>query len=174
MPSDLPSENDLESRLSNAIGLRENGSLEESCAALRDLAREYPDHAEVVFQAAWSHDKAGRESEAVGYYERALRGPGLTPGQREEALLGLGSSYRLTGRAGESVRVLDQAVAEFPRNAALRVFQAIAYHADGRHDHATGILLGLLAETSSDPAIIDYRRPIREYAREYQGSPGGG
>ena len=134
---------------------------------MKSLVRDYPDNAEMNFQAAWSHDNAGLESEAIPFYEQALKVPGLNPGQRQEALLGLGSSYRLMGRTDEAVRVLGDAVAEFPENAALQVFKAIACHEAGRHDEASGILLNLLAETSSSESIIDYRRPIREYAQQF-------
>lgn len=158
---------ELEARLRHAVGLREQGLDELSCAELRVLAGEYPDDAEVNFQTAWSHDNAGLEQEAIPFYERALKLPGLTGEQRQAALLGLGSSYRLVDRAADAVQVLEDAVGEFPENAALRVFLAIACHAAGRHGRATGTLLELLASTSADSSIIDYRRAILEYSREY-------
>ncbi len=157
-----------ESRLGRAVELRDQGDLNGSCTMMKEIVHDFPDDPEICFQAAWSHDKAGLEEEASVFYEHALRTPGLAPADRQEALLGLGSSYRLMGRLQDAVRVLQEGMDEFPENTAIRVFMAIAYHAAGQHGQATGMFLDLLAETSADPMIMDYRRPIREYAKEFQ------
>ena len=53
---------------------------------MKDLARQRYDE-------ACAHDRAGREEEAIPCYEEALT-LGLEDPLRQQALLGLGSSYR--------------------------------------------------------------------------------
>lgn len=160
---------ELDREMREAIGLRAGGQFEKSCAAFQDLARRFPDSAEVSFQAAWSHDRAGREEEARGYYERALQLPGLSREDLQGALLGLGSTYRVLGHHDESVATLERAVREFADFPALRAFLAISYFSAGSQEKALGTLLHLLADTSSDASVEEYVRPIREYAEEFLG-----
>lgn len=156
-----------EGRLNAAIALREHGEHIAACTALSALSRDYPDDSEVLFQCAWAHDKAEMEAEALPFYERALAVPGLNDRQRQEALLGMGSTYRVLGRASDAVRVLERAVEEFPADNALRVFLAMARFDAGHRSAAFGALLFLLGELADDAAIHDYRRPIAQYADSY-------
>ncbi len=150
-----------------AIELRNSGQFEESCAAFRELVSRFPENAELNYQAAWSHDRAGLQPVAVGYYEQALRLPGLPEADREDALLGLGSTLRILGRHEESVAVLEQAAREFSEANALRAFLAISYFSAGAPEKAVGVLLHLLADTTADPSVRKYLRPIREYGDEF-------
>ena len=85
----MPAERDR--RLAEAVSLRENGLPEQARPLLVALAVEYPDDAEVQYQAAWVHDYLGLEDDAVPYYERALA-LGLPEPEREGLILGLGST----------------------------------------------------------------------------------
>src|SRR5689334_4864770 len=89
--------------------------------------------ADEAYRSACAHDQRGEEAEAIPDYERALA-LGLPPEERWQALLGLGSSLRNVGRHEESVRLLRAAVAEFPDQAALQAFLALALcsHGEGR------------------------------------------
>jgi len=98
--------------------------------------------AKAAFDSACEHDRHGEESAAIPDYERALA-LGLAPEQRWQALLGLGSSLRNVGRREEAVRVLRAAVAEFPDQAALRPFLALALHSQGEGREAIVALLDL-------------------------------
>jgi tetratricopeptide (TPR) repeat protein len=158
---------DLDREMREAIELRDSEQFEQSCTAFQDLVRRFPEHAELNFQAAWSHDRAGLQKVAVGYYQQALKHPGLSRGDRQEAMLGLGSTYRVLERYEESVAILERAVQEFPEVNVLRAFLAISYSSAGSPDKALGVLLRLLADTSSDPSIQEYLRPIRQYADEF-------
>ncbi|MEO3977234.1 tetratricopeptide repeat protein [Streptomyces sp. CAU 1734] len=156
--------------LAEAVRLRELGTPESRAEARRlllDLARRLPADAGVAYQTAWIHDVLGLEAEAVPHYERALAVPGgLGPADRAEALLGLGSTYRILGRQAEAESLLRSAVAEFPGHGGLRVFWAMALFGSGRHEHAVQLLLRLLAATSGDPSVRDFRRAIETYADE--------
>jgi tetratricopeptide (TPR) repeat protein len=115
------------------------------------------------YQAACACDGDGRETEAIGHYERALE-LGLSGADRHGAYLGLGSSYRCVGRYGDAVSRLRRGLEEFPASHALRVFLAMALHNLGEHAEAMQLLLIELAETSGDPEIRSYQRAIRFYS----------
>jgi predicted Zn-dependent protease len=154
-------------RASRAIALRDAGELEQSCALLLQLTEEFPEDAELWYQCAWSHDRAGLEDEAVPLYHRAVETPGLSPTHRVEALLGLGSTYRVLGRVNESRQLLSAAVAEFPDHRALRVFLAMTSFDAGQQGAAFGAVLATLVDVADDDSIAEYARPLRLYADEY-------
>ncbi|WP_406065538.1 tetratricopeptide repeat protein [Streptomyces sp. NBC_01077] len=158
-------------RLAEAVALREEGRKDEARERLVDLAALHPDDAEIAYQTAWAHDVLGLEAEAVPYYERALAGggavgTGLAAEDRRGALLGLGSTYRVLGRYEDSVALLTGAVEEFPEDGSLRAFLAMALYNTGRHHESTRLLLRLLAATSEDPSVRQYRRAIEHYAED--------
>ncbi|MFE0648682.1 tetratricopeptide repeat protein [Streptomyces sp. NPDC059534] len=152
--------------LAAAVALREQGRKDEARERLVALAARWPDDAEVAYQTAWAHDVLGLEAEAVPYYERALAGTGLTPDDRRGALLGLGSTYRILGRYEEAVALLTGAAEEFPEDGSLRAFLAMALYNTGRHHDSVRLLLRLLAATSDDPSVREYRPAIEHYAED--------
>ncbi|MFH8610940.1 tetratricopeptide repeat protein [Streptomyces sp. NPDC018029] len=160
-----PSE-DRDRLLAEAVRLREGGRPEEARERLVALAAEFPHDAEVAYQTAWVHDTLGLEAEAVPYYERALKGTGLSNDDRRGALLGLGSTYRILGRYEEAVATLGQGAAEFPDDGGLKTFLAMALYNTGRTHDAMQMLLTLLVATSKDPDIAGYRPAIEEYAKD--------
>ena len=117
------------------------------------------DDAMAVYASACAHDGRGEEAEASPDYERALA-LGLARDERWQALLGLGSSLRNVGRHDESVRVLRAAVAEFPDQAALRAFLALALHSHGEGREALVTLLDL---TLQHAPIGPYARALGQY-----------
>ncbi|WP_219465057.1 tetratricopeptide repeat protein [Nonomuraea rhizosphaerae] len=147
--------------LARATALREAGERDEAREILLGLAARHPDDAEVAYQTAWVHDALGLEAEAVPFYVRALAGVGLSAEDRLGAFLGLGSTYRVLGRVAESLETFDRGLAEFPDDAGLRTFRAMALYNAGRAREAVGALLTVIAE--SDRAG-GYRRAIAYYA----------
>lgn len=152
--------------LAEAVRLREGGRREEAKERLLALCEQFPLDPEVAYQTAWVHDTLGLEAEAVPHYVRALEEPGLSPDDRRGALLGLGSTYRVLGQYPEAVVTLGDAVAEFPDDAALKTFLAMALYNTGRTHLAMEILLNLVATTSQDPGIAAYRPAIEHYAKD--------
>ncbi|MGW4218535.1 tetratricopeptide repeat protein [Streptomyces bacillaris] len=146
--------------------LREGGRAGEAREKLLALTARFPDDAEVAYRTAWVHDVLGLESEAVAYYERALAGTGLAAEDRRGALLGLGSTYRVLGRFGQAVETLRGGVEEFPDDGALRTFLAMALFNTGEHHEAMRLLLLLVASTSDDPSVQQYRPAIEHYAKD--------
>ena len=115
--------------------------------------------AQASFDEACTHDRAGREAEAIPCYETALA-EGLSDPERPRALLGLGSSLRNVGRHDDAVAVLRGAVADYPRHAALRFFLALALRSAGHEQEA----FRTLGEIVGDEAGLDgYDRAVAYY-----------
>ncbi|GAB2848188.1 tetratricopeptide repeat protein [Streptomyces deserti] len=160
------SEQTRDDLLAAAVRLREQGHPEAARTRLLALAAEYPDDAQVAYQTAWVHDVLGLEAEAVPFYERGLSGAGLSPEDRRGAFLGLGSTYRVLGQYAKAVTTLRRGLAEFPEDGALQTFLAMALFNTRHHHEAMRILLRLLARTSEDPHVRQYRRAIEHYAED--------
>ncbi|WP_430481144.1 tetratricopeptide repeat protein [Aeromonas caviae] len=84
----------------------------------------HPAHAELHYEVAGLHDMLGREAEAIPLYQKAVS-LGLGEASLRGALLGLGSSYRTTGRHAE-------ALARFPDAVEFKVFRAMTCYNLGR------------------------------------------
>lgn len=135
-------------------------------ARARARAAAQPEDVGVLAEAAYACDRDGREAEALGYYQRAfdLGGP---PDDRAGFLLGFGSTLRNCGRADDAVAVLAAAVLEFPDDAALRAFLALALHGAGHPALALATMLDAGLATAPT-AFAPYRRALGDYARELQ------
>jgi len=119
---------------------------------VKDLARQRYDE-------ACAHDRAGREAEAIPCYEEALE-LGLGDPWRQQALLGLGSSYRNVLRHADAIALLRDATAEYPDDAALRVFLALALWSGGREREAFALLGKVVVDTAD---LRGYRRAASMY-----------
>lgn len=107
---------------------------------MKDLARQR-------FDEACAHDRAGREAEAIPCYEEALS-LGLPDPVRRQALLGLGSSYRNVLRHADAIALLEDAAAEYPDDAALRFFLALALWSGGREREGFATIGRLVVESA--------------------------
>ncbi|MFC3449220.1 tetratricopeptide repeat protein [Amycolatopsis speibonae] len=146
-----------------AIRLREQGT-DEARLRLIELAGQHPKDAVIAYQTAWAHDAAGLEAEAAPFYEQALIGEGLSTEDRHGVFVGLGSTYRVLGRYDESLKTLRRGLDEFPDDAALKTFLAMALYNVGEAREAAGTLLKVLSATSSDTGVQRYRRAVEYYA----------
>lgn len=115
-----------------------------------------------AYRRGCEHDRSGREAEAIPEYERALE-LGIEGSDRRGALLGLGSSLRNVKRNEDAVVILRRAVSEFPGDANLRCFLALALHSAGRNTESVATLLDLALEHAP---VDDYRRALTHYAGE--------
>jgi tetratricopeptide (TPR) repeat protein len=149
--------------IETAIQLRKAGKLQDSNDLLLKTYPSDPENAYLNYQIAWSFDVLGKESQAVPYYERAIE-LGLTDPDLEEAYLGLGSTYRALGNYQKAEEVLREGQDKFPTNNGLKVFYAMALFNLQQYSQSNQILLELLAQTSSDQKINDYRKAIAFYA----------
>ncbi|CAM5443694.1 Tetratrico peptide repeat group 5 domain-containing protein OS=Lysinibacillus sphaericus OX=1421 GN=LYSIN_00430 PE=4 SV=1 [Lysinibacillus sphaericus] len=78
-------------QLSRAIPLRNEEKKKESNHLLLKMVEQYPNNAFENYQCAWSFDVLGEESQAVPFYEKAIR-QRLSGKESEGAFIGLGST----------------------------------------------------------------------------------
>jgi len=156
-------------RLAGAIALREAGRSEQARPLLVALAADFPNDAQVQYQAGWVHDLLGLEPEAVPYYERALA-LGLPDADRPGLLLSLGSTYRNVGRHADAVATLLRGVHDYPADSAMRCFLALAQHSAGEINEALALALDVVLADCPSSAIERYRRALTWYRDELRGS----
>lgn len=145
--------------------LRAAGEHDRACELIVQWAAQAPADADLQYEAACVHDFLGREADAVAYYVAALALP-LSREKLRSAYLGLGSTYRTLGRYASAEQTLLKGLSLFPEANELKVFLAMVRHNLGQSKPAVESLLALLAETSSDKAIQDYRDAIAFYAQD--------
>lgn len=148
--------------LDKAITLRNEGELIESNKLLLELVSRHPDDALINYQCAWSFDILELESEAIEYYEKAIK-LGLADNDLKEAYLGLGSTYRSIGNYIKAKDVFELAMEKF-KDKSLEVFYAMVLNNLNNYSESTRILMKLLAETSDDESIKRYKRAIVFYS----------
>ena len=155
--------NTLQDRLVSAIQLREDEKHEEARTTLLQLHSEYPDDAQVNLQSAWIHDLLGLEREAIPFYESAVA-LGLSGDDLQNALLGMGSTYRCIGEYHKAKETFEKAIGHFPNNNEFRVFLSMTLYNLNEHNKAMEMLLTSLLDTTKDEGILGYERALRFYA----------
>jgi len=153
----------LNEDLRAAIALRDRGEVEKARQSLLAMVLQDPDDAILNYQCAWTHDRAGFETEAIPFYEKAIE-IGLQGEDLRGAMLGLGSTLRALGRYEDAVELLGRGREQFPDNREFDAFLAMALYNTGAGRKAASLLLKTLAETSSDPGLARYREAILFYA----------
>lgn len=153
----------MEKDLDKANDLRKKGNYIESNEILLKLVQEFPDHASINYQCAWSFDLLGEEAKAVPFYEKGIR-LGLPSKELEGALLGLGSTYRTLGKYKKSKKTLLKGIELFPNNKAIQTFYSMTLYNLNEHGEAMELLLNCLIETTSDAEIISYKKAIEFYS----------
>lgn len=128
-------------------------------------AKKRPNDVRVQIEAAYACDRAGNEREAIVYYERAWS-LGVPEQEREDFLVGFGSTLRNVGREDEAVVRLGEAVAAYPENAALRAFLALALHSAGHPRLAMATMLETALAASRPGAFRGYERALSSYQAE--------
>jgi tetratricopeptide (TPR) repeat protein len=147
--------------------LRSEGKHEQARLLAMELATSSPGDAELQYEAACLHDYLGLEGQAVAFYQAAISG-NLSQEHLRSALLGLGSTYRTLGRYSEAQATLLEGVSRFPDAREMKVFLAMALHNLGESKQAIESLLLLIAETSNDPSILEYKAAIEFYAQDIE------
>lgn len=143
--------------LENALNLRKEGKLKESNELLINLMKENPKDPLFHYHCAWSFDILGLEHEAIPYYENAIFF-GLSGDDLKGAYLGLGSTLRTIGEYEKLKEVFLKSIEVFPKDNALKTFYELTLYNLGEHSLTTELLLSLLAVTSSDTDILEYKK----------------
>jgi tetratricopeptide (TPR) repeat protein len=152
----------IEETIARAKELRRADELEASQELLLGLLADHPNDPLVLYEVGGSYDVLGEESQAIPYYQKAIKA-GLDGEDLQECLVCLGSSHRNVGNFTEAVETLEKVVDQFPDDNSGKVFLALAYYSDGREDEAVRLLLELLLETTNDPNILKYADPLDYY-----------
>lgn len=153
----------MQAALKRAAKLRRESKFTEALAILLDLYKANPRDPQVNYELACTYDPQGMEEEAIPHYEFAVE-HGLDGEDLRGALLGLGSSYRSTGRFTDSVRTLQKGIAKYPDAPEFKVFLALSLYNLGQHRDAMELLLTHIADYSKEPATKCYSAAIAHYA----------
>lgn len=153
----------MRDKLKKAIELRTENKPDQALTILAELLKSHPNDPDVNYQMAWTCDFMGKESEAAPYYEIAIAN-GLAGSDRQGAMLGLGSTCRCLGEYEKSLRVFNQAVAEFPEDRSLKVFRALTLYNLGQAEESVSELLVQLLDTTNDSSIKSYEGALRFYS----------
>ena len=145
--------------------LKELGRYQDATELAQQQLLQQPEDAVLHYQLACLYDVQGFEQQAIPCYQAALA-RNLPAPQRQEAWLGLGSTYRALGLYQQSLATFDQGLAEFPEAKEITLFRAMTLYNLGETKQAVADLLLLLAETSSHSDISSYQRAIRQYAAD--------
>lgn len=157
---------DIQALIDAALKLETEGNEQAAIDAFHALLEQYPDHPLVVFEMAGAYDFAGREAEALPYYQRALR-LGLPDDQMKYLYVQMGSTQRNLRLHADALATLREGIARFPDYRPLRAFLALALHSAGQCGDALAEMLEL---TLNAPDFYpEYRRALGEYAAELRG-----
>ena len=153
----------MKTKLNEVVDLRKNNRADEAINILTELLKSHPEDPNVNYQMAWTCDFMGKESEAAPYYEKAIAN-GLTGGDRQGAMLGLGSTYRCLAQYEKSLKVFNQAIIEFPEDRSFKVFRALTLYNLGQAEESVSALLVQLLDTTTDASIKAYEKALRFYS----------
>ncbi len=153
----------LKAAIKRAASLRRESKYTEALAILLDLYMAHPRDPQLNYELASTYDPQGMEEEAIPHYEFAVEN-GLEGEDLRGALLGLGSSYRCTGRVRDAVRTLEKGIARFPEAPEFKVFMALSLYNLGRHRESVQLLLAHIAEFTKEPATRQYSAALAHYA----------
>lgn len=142
--------------------LKAKGRHEEAIHQLSVWLEGDPTNPILLYEMALALDNQGRESEAIPYYQNALKA-GMDPMHQLHAIIGLGSSLRVVGRLAESHQVLEDGLNQYPGDDALRVFLSLTEERMGNYGDAIGLLLDVIVHSGQSDQLALYRPAIRHY-----------
>nr|WP_289039513.1 tetratricopeptide repeat protein [uncultured Allobacillus sp.] len=97
----------MEKQLNQAMTLRENGELKKSNRLLVELVKIYPFYASINYECAQSLMLVGKESEAVPYFEQALR-LGLPSEALADTYIYLSQGYQVIGDQERAIEAFQK------------------------------------------------------------------
>ena len=157
----------LQAEIDEGYARRDRDDMAPTIAYFEELLARHPGVPELLAEVGGAYDTAGRESQAVVFYEEAMRA-GLAGDALRRCLLQYGSTLRNLGDRPGALAALDRAHREFPDSASVVVFRALALHSAGRSDEAVGSLVALIAENPIGDSGR-YRAAEAGYAAELLG-----
>lgn len=129
------------------------------------LHQRFPKDGRVRYELAGTLDSAGREAEALEWYDRAV-GVRLDEPYRHRALLQQASTLRHLGRLEESLAILDTLLRDYPDNSAVVLFRALTLHDLGRDTEALRDTATQLVTISAEPDVQRYLNSLTRFTSE--------
>lgn len=127
------------------------------------LLGQHPEDRHALLAYASALDFASREAEAAPVYEQAIAA-GLDGDALRQGLVQYGSTLRNLERFSDAVNVLRQADEQFPGQASIKVFLALALTSAGRCPEAVQILVTVALDHIDRDELQQYQRALRYYA----------
>ncbi len=115
--------------------------------------------------AAYAHDREGREREAIKHYDRAYQ-QGVPAELRRKFLVGYGSTLRNVGRTDEAIALLAEAAAADPGYPAYAAFLALALMSGGHPRAALAAMIGCALDAVPPDLWDGYDRALASYQHE--------
>ncbi|MBO0810188.1 MAG: tetratricopeptide repeat protein [Actinobacteria bacterium] len=138
---------------------------EPAVAYFHSLLTRHPEDRHALYAYASALDFAGREAEAAPAYEQAFAA-GLDGDDLRQGLVQYGSTLRNLARFEDAVTALRKADDQFPGQASVKVFLALALTSAGRCHEAVQILITLALDHIGRDELQQYRRALRSYAAD--------
>ena len=145
--------------------LRAAGRHDEALAAARAFVSDQPDDVGANIEAAFAHDRAGLERDAIRYYDTAYH-LGVPADDRRRFFVGYGSTLRNVGRADDAIGILGSAIADDPQYPPYAAFLALALGSAGHPRAALATLLGCTLDAARPDAFDGYERALAAYQAE--------
>ncbi len=132
-------------------------------AYFEKLLFEYPEEPLALYHCARAHDFAGAPERAGPLYERAFAA-GLAGEELRRGLTSYGSTLRNLQRYEDAVQILGQAYHQFPGDALIPCYLALAMHSAGRPGQAVALMLDVALEHINDPELQANNWALSNYA----------
>lgn len=156
---------DLTDAIQRGWATADSDAPEPTVAYFRDLLARHPEDRYALFAYASALDFAGREAEAAPAYEQAFAA-GLDGDDLRQGLVQYASTLRNLERFGDAVAVLQRADDQFPGQASVKVFLALALMSAGRSNEAVQLLITLALDHINRDELQQYQRALRSYAAD--------
>jgi cyanophycin synthetase len=125
----------------------------------------HPQDPRLAFELAEAHDAAGKEREAIRWYDEALA-LGLREPHRHRALIQKASDLRRLGELDQAADLLDDLARRRPGSAAVAAFRALVRCDAGETRRAVADLIEALLAHAGDADDDAYREVLHRLARE--------
>lgn len=156
----------MDTELKKAILLRTKKDNKSAESIFKELIHRDPKNPEYYYHYAWLNDNIGNEIFASQLYEKAIKYGPKEP-DLQGCLLGLSSTYRNINYPEKSLKIIRKAIKLYPESLEFKVFQAMALFDLNQKEKSFGILLELIANTSKDKGIHQYKNAIQYYAKQF-------
>jgi tetratricopeptide (TPR) repeat protein len=156
---------DLTDAIQRGWATADGDAPEPTVAYFRDLLAHHPGDRHALLAYAGALDFAGLEADAAPAYEQAFAA-GLDGDELRQGLIQYGSTLRNLERFDDAVTALRQADDQFPDQASVKAFFALALTSAGRGHEAVQMLITLALDRIDSDELKQYQRALRSYAAE--------